>query len=151
MNHPAKLGMMTLCYGVVASLAFPVNSKGLQSNPASASSPARICTDIPKTPCLDRPRTDAKVITGKAVPYAMIDVKVDGKKVGSATALSDGTFQVAVDPLKQGARVEANQTTPTAVLMGFITVGGDSVCGDGAKLPCLNQPVANAKSITGKA
>jgi hypothetical protein len=110
-----------------------------------------ICDDTGVKPCLNQPMVSAKTVTGKATSGASIDLKVGGKKIGSTNALKDDTFQFAVDGLTLGSQVEADQTAPSSVTMGPVTTKSNGICSADAGTPCMKQPVADDKKVSGKA
>jgi len=74
------------------------------------------------TPCIEQPVACGNKVTGKASGGASINIKVDGKTVGSPTANSDGTFIIAVPSLVQGQSVAAEQTTAPVGTAGPVGV-----------------------------
>jgi len=129
----------------------PVTVGQRSGNSAAKPQATGICGDSPTPPCFNQPVSGAKAITGKATATASLDLKLDSKKVASTTALQDGTFQFVVDALGQNVSVEVDQTAPAAVTMGPVSIGTNGICDNTSVKPCLNQPMAGAKTVTGKA
>ncbi len=123
-----------------------ISSILLLLTPLADGQTSSICTKNSQTPCLNQPVEGKTTVSGNAKSGASIDVKVDGTKVGSTTAIQAGTFSVTVNALKQGSTVEVDQTSPTAVTIGPITV--PAAAGTSSSLYTLGLAGINATATS---
>ncbi|MCM3727633.1 bifunctional 2',3'-cyclic-nucleotide 2'-phosphodiesterase/3'-nucleotidase [Neobacillus cucumis] len=119
--------------------------------PISAQIEGRILIDkvAPAAPAVNEVTDQSTKVTGKTEDGAKVEVKANGQVIGTATANSDGTYEVSISPLKAGTEViviatdvAGNTSTETKVVVKDVTA---------PDAPVVGQIIAPAKSVTGKA
>ena len=125
--------------------------KSFNGSSISAKIEGRILIDnvAPEAPIVAEVTDQSTKVTGKTEGGAKVEVKADGQVIGTATAGSDGTFDVSISPLKAGTEVTVtatdvagNKSAETKVVVKDVTAPA---------APAVGQIIAPAKSVTGKA
>jgi hypothetical protein len=135
-------------------------SDGSEGNTVVVEARPPICAD--PLPCIQQPRDTDMHVRGKAKPDpktgkvawgTQATVKVNGEVVGKPQTVSDdGTFSVLLEtPLKINQTVQLSQTGPTVVGTVIAAMHSQICTVQAPVLPCLDQPHAGAKTVTGQA
>ncbi|MFD0826990.1 bifunctional 2',3'-cyclic-nucleotide 2'-phosphodiesterase/3'-nucleotidase [Neobacillus sp. M.A.Huq-85] len=119
--------------------------------PVSAKIEGRIMIDTvaPDAPDVNEVNDQSTKVIGTTEPGAKVDVKLNGKVIGSANASDDGKFSVTIEPQKAGSELAVtstdkalNTSTETKLVVKDVTAPA---------APEIGKIIAPAKNVTGKA
>ncbi|WHZ02792.1 Ig-like domain-containing protein [Neobacillus sp. YX16] len=132
-----------------AGVQLAITSEDKAENVSAAATIVVKDVTAPDKPVVNEVTDKATSVTGQTEAGAKVEVKVDGSKIGSSTAGTDGKFTVTIPVQKAGAQLAVTATDKAGNVSEATTVVVKDVIAPGK--PAVNEVTDKDSAVSGQA